>query len=609
MQKNGHLVPAALRQCFKVFSRSDRKKIASLALAQIILGAFDLLGLALIGMIGSLAISGIRSSEVGEPVNLVLRATNLENLTFQYQTAILAIVSTLLLVSRTLVSAYMSRKILFYIGRRSGELSSELMAKVLNQNLLFFNSKSIHEIDFAVSQGVSSISIGIVGALSVMIADISSLIVILVALAIFDPILAVTTSTIFLITFVILNTSMNRRALELGRSNTSLSIENSEKLFEVVNSFRELSVKKRLGFYHKLISQSRRKIFDLQADIQFLPLISKYVLEVTVFMSALLVAGFQFFVKDVDEAVAGLAIFMAASLRIFPAILRIQQGWITVKTNLGPSFKALEIIDELPKDYRNDIIPYYDDLHDGFIPNVDLVGLEFSYDGNSNFLLRDIDLTLQAGIKCAIVGRSGSGKSSLVELMIGMFEPKSGHIEVHGNKPSEIIDRYPGAIGYVPQEIRVYEGSVRDNVALGYPTCEATNERIWRALSYAQLKDFAQKLPNGIDSKLGPKGFVLSAGQKQRLGIARALFTLPKLLILDEATSSLDVETENQIMKSLEEIPYEITIVAIAHRLSSIKDFDRIIYLENGAIVASGNFSEVREKSLHFDLQAKEFGL
>jgi ABC-type multidrug transport system fused ATPase/permease subunit len=182
-------------------------------------------------------------------------------------------------------------------------------------------------------------------------------------------------------------------------------------------------------------------------------------------------------------------------------------------------------------------------------------------------------------------------------------------VKISGLSPSDAITAWPGAISYVPQDILILDGTIRENVALGYPMEIVSDEDVWAALGNALLSEFVNALPKKLDSHVGDRGVNLSGGQRQRLGIARALFTKPKLLILDEATSSLDGKTESAVSQAIQAMHGEVTVITIAHRLSTVKNADRVFYLENGHLVAKGTFLEVRKLVPDFDEQAKLMGL
>ena len=181
-------------------------------------------------------------------------------------------------------------------------------------------------------------------------------------------------------------------------------------------------------------------------------------------------------------------------------------------------------------------------------------------------------------------GPSGSGKTTLVDLLLGVLKPQAGEVLISGEAPERAMCLWPGAISYVPQEISIKNGSVRENVALGYGLSEIADEQIFLALEMASLHKFTSELVDGLDTQVGDKGTSLSGGQRQRLGIARAFFTNPKLLILDEATSSLDGDTEEQITSTISHLRGKATVILIAHRLSTVRNADCVLYINNGEI-------------------------
>lgn len=210
---------------------------------------------------------------------------------------------------------------------------------------------------------------------------------------------------------------------------------------------------------------------------------------------------------------------------------------------------------------------------------------------------------------CKKVTWSGSRKTTLMDLLLGIPEPAAGDIKISGKSTRDAIIHWPGVISYVPQDVLVINGTIRENICLGYSSKEITDEEVFSALSEASLLDFIKKLPMGIHTQVGEQGAQLSGGQRQRIGIARALISEPALIVLDEATSSLDGETESQITESLNQIKGRCTVVMIAHRLSSVRNSDLVIYLEAGKVLATGTFAEVREKAPNFDKQASLMGL
>ena len=247
--------------------------------------------------------------------------------------------------------------------------------------------------------------------------------------------------------------------------------------------------------------------------------------------------------------------------------------------------------------------------HVDFVPLVEVKDLTFSYENNANFSIQSLNLQITPGCQVAITGSSGAGKSTLVDLILGVFSNNSDSIKISGLTPLSAFTRWPGSVAYVPQNITIMNGTIRENVSQGYEFDSLDEARIWNSLAVAHLDQFVKSLPLGIDTRVGEFGNQLSGGQRQRLGIARALFTSPKLLILDEATSALDGETEALISQTIKELKGKCTVILIAHRLSSVMNADKVVYMEGGKIVAEGTFSEVRKLSPDFEKQVKLMGI
>jgi ABC-type multidrug transport system fused ATPase/permease subunit len=354
----------------------------------------------------------------------------------------------------------------------------------------------------------------------------------------------------------------------------------------------------------------RLRLADASAETQFLPNISKYVIESSIIIGGLIIGAQQFFTQDATHAVSTLGVFLAASTRIAPAVMRIQQSAIQIKGSLGVATPTLDLIDSLGVErIDQDIEPTPKFSYPGFDSNLRIDNLQFTYPNGTEPALNNIKLEVPAGTSLAIVGPSGAGKTTFVDAILGVLIPDSGFVEISGIAPLEASRKWSGAIAYVPQDVIIVDGTILENVALGYAINQATREFVWEALNQAQLLTFVESLPQGLDTKVGEKGSSMSGGQRQRLGIARAMFTKPKLLVLDEATSSLDGVTESDLSASIRKLQGKVTVVMIAHRLSTVRDADLVVYMDKGAVIASGSFLYVRSCVPEFEQQAQLMGL
>ena len=594
----------------RLFSKSDKRKILITTLLQIFLGLLDLLGVATIGILGALAVNGIQSRQPGDRVSHILNILHLQNFTFQSQAAILGASAAFILIFRTISTIVISRRVLFFLSRRAAVLSTELIGRLLRESILKIQEKTSQETLYAVTNGVGTITLGIVGATVGMASDIAILSFLSIGLFVVDPVIAIGTFVIFGLVGYLLFKLMQQRAQALGRENSTLTIQSNEKILEVLNSYREFIVRNRRKYYADQIGAGRLALANNQAEASFMPNISKYVIETTVVFGTLVISAIQFITTDATHAVATLSVFMASGTRIAPAVLRLQQGAIQIKSSLGAANPTLDLIERLS--YQHEMDTENDELdlvHYGFSGEILVQDVTFCYPKSPQNAAENVSLQVSEGKSVAIVGSSGAGKTTLVDLILGILNPNVGNISISGLKPLEAISKWPGAIAYVPQDVMITNGTIRENVALGFPLEVASNELIWDALRIAQLETFVRTLPNGIDSHVGERGTKLSGGQRQRLGIARALFTKPKLIVLDEATSALDGKTELEFANAIHELKGKVTVVLIAHRLSTVREADSIVYMRDGKIIEVGSFDEVRSRVPDFDIQSKLMGL
>lgn len=601
---------SVIRRSIQVLTKKEQQKISLVIILQIFLGLLDLAGVIIVGLLGSLAISGVSSGQDGDRVGFVIRTLNLDNKPLQAQAAYLGILAALLLTSKTLFSLFFTRRILYFLSRRGASLSSTLISKLLGQSLLKIQERSMQQTIYTVTTGVTTVTVGILGSLVYLISDISLLVILITGLFIVDTLIAFSTLIIFSVIGYLLYQIMHVKVRELGNSQALLSIESSEKIAEVLGSYRELVVKNRRHFYSREIGELRLGLANVTAENTFLQNISKYVLELAIVLGALVISAVQFSTQTATHAVAVLGIFLVASTRIGPAVLRIQQGALQIKSSIGASEPTLQLIEELGKE--SPIEKVSDDLdtgYRGFKAQVSLQDVTFSYPGQTRPAISKVSMEIGEGSIVAIVGSSGAGKTTLVDLLLGVLNPSQGKINISGVEPSVATRSWSGAISYVPQDVVIINGTIRNNVAMGYPANMATDTLVSEALRIAQLQSFVSQLPIGFDTYLGDRGTRISGGQRQRLGIARAMFTKPSLLILDEATSALDGETEANLSDAIQEMRGSVTVIMIAHRLSTVRNADTVIYLDNGKIKGMGTFEEVRDSVPDFDRQAKLMGL
>ena len=592
-----------------MLDRKTKRKLIQISLVQFVLSILDLVGVAIIGVIGSLVISGSASRPPGDRVSQVLNFLGLSNSSLQFQAFILGTISAFLLIGKTVISIHYTRKILFFLSYRGSVITQELAKKILYQDLLNLQSRTRQETMFALTVGVNNIIIGVIANLVTIISDVFLLVIMLIGLFYVDSVIAISTIILFCGVALLLYKSMHEKASKLGKKSSLLTIKTQEQINQILNTFRETVVGGKRQYYIKRIGETQLELANINSKLSFLPNIGKYVMEVTVIVGFMLISGLQFIRSDAAHSVAVLAVFLAASTRIAPAILRIQQGAIQFKSAAGSSSPTLDLFASIKSEIIDERTTHFSMDHRNFSPKVEMNNINFKYNIASKFGFENLNLSINPGEFVAVVGPSGSGKTTLIDIMLGVVVPNSGEVKISGNYVSKLPLIYPGAVAYVPQEVQIINGTIKQNLALGYNIDEIPENIFWDVLNETGLSEFVSKSEDKLDTYLGDEGNKLSGGQKQRLGIARALITKPRLLVMDEATSALDGQSEKIIGSSLENMKSKTTIILIAHRLSTVRKADKVIYINNGRVQAIGTFDTVRELVPNFDDQAKLLGI
>ncbi len=601
------LIKADLKKIFGLFSKRDQKILAASIIAQFSLALLDLVAVGLIGAIGSLAIRGLSASGPGDQVSILLKVLSIENLGFQSQILILGLLAAALLIFKTLSSIYLTRKTLFFISRRSAVISSKLVKNLLAQDLTFLRKSNSQETLYSITTGIDLLTLGVIGSISIMISDVSLTLILAVGLFVFDPLVALLSFVFFVLVALAVSRGTDLRSQKISIAQTKLSIESNQRILEVLGAIKEIYTKNRRNFYIEKISKSRVQLAEFRAERVFLPNLSKYIFEVATVVAAISISGMQFLIHDGARAVAMLTLFMAASARISPAILRIQQNITLIKSNLlsaGPTFELMKRLElELPNPTARS------EVTGTFSPRIQITDVNYSYPESIAPVLKSVTLEIDPGEVVAFVGPSGAGKSTLVDLILGLIKPDSGSILISGLPSNQAIREFEGHIAYVPQDCLIFEGTLAENVCLGYDVSDFSDQVIIESLKIAQLESLYKENYLGIHMKVGERGTRLSGGQRQRIGIARAVLSKPELIILDEATSALDSQTEKEISDSVQSLKGSSTILLIAHRLSTILNADKVVYLEQGQIVSIGNFEQVKALVPNFETQAGLMGL
>jgi ABC-type multidrug transport system fused ATPase/permease subunit len=601
---------AEIKRVLLLLEKKDRLKLFLVLIVNTFLAFLDLFGVALIGITSAILIRGLQGLTAGDQVSRFLELLNIDGLPQRNLLILLGGTAIFFFIVKTVLSVYFLRRTLRYMSIRNAQISSSLVSKMLNRPVEKIFSKSIQHQIYNVTGGVERLVGGAVTSLVVIASDLVLLLVILIGLMLVDPVTSIGTFFVFTGIGFLLYFLLHKRVAILNSKFAYESIYFNQKVSEGINSFRDLFIKGGREFYVNEIRKTKMKLAGYDAEIKFIPNISKYTIEISVILGIAVVAGIQFYLFDSNRAIAVISVFLAASSRIAPAIIRLQQNVIAVKSSLSAAKPTFDLIDELngvkELEKTETLITTN---HKDFSPRVNLKNLKFTYTDAINDTIQDISLEINEGKFIAFVGPSGGGKSTLVDLVLGLLASSSGSITISGLTPVNAIKKWPGSIGYVPQDVFIENSTVKENICLGFNPDLVPDDLVWQALQLADLSDFVKGLEGQLAFKISDAGKNLSGGQRQRLGIARALLTKPKIVIFDEATSALDAETENRVSESILKLTGECTVIFIAHRLSVVRSADMIYYIDKGKIINQGTFEELRKLNTDFNNQANFMGI
>jgi len=592
-------------------SRSDRKKLILITIITFLISLLDLAAVALAGVIGALAVRGIQEQNAGDRVRTLMESISLDQFELKTQILIISVFALCLLILRSFLSYYFSRKIFVYMSGSANKVTKELLEKLLDCEVTMVQKRSVQENLYAITIGANNLMLGLLGSVISISTDLVLFVVLFVGMFIVDPWIAASALVVFGSLALLLYKGLEKRASTLGRKFGRLNVAGNEKITELLSSFREITVRQSVPFYVKKIVENRQELIYGMAQMRVMPLVSKYVLEVALLVLVVFITYIQFTFNDTSRAIGNLAVFMAASTRITPAVLRVQQNLLSMKNAIGSSQSTLSLVSDLERlgVDEHPVNPSLKPYGNLIVPKISLNSVFFRYPGKDRWVLENISIEIPAKSFVGIVGRSGAGKSTLVDLILGLLLPDKGEILLSEMPPRQAVKQFSRQVAYVPQNVFMHKGTVLENVLAGISLDDIDKPWLDEIFDLTGLTEIIRQMPEGENTEVQDRGVSLSGGQKQRIGIARALVTKPALLIMDEATSSLDAVSEDFISRAITKLQTSTTVVVVAHRLSTIRLADSLVYLEEGKLVAQANFSKLRELVPDFDKQATLMGI
>ena len=484
----------------------------------------------------------------------------------------------------------------YYQGRFHNEIEKDLSTKQYRMFMMRPYSYYLNVNTAEVIRGLNSDIAQVAATLDAFIGLISEVITVTmmgVFIIVLDPVIAlglIGAAAFIALSFVY---GFKKRTGSLAKRCRDIFYRKSKLVLESISGYKEICINQKKDYFVKEYNDINEEASKLNTSYLLIMRIPSRAIE-TVFVACLLglVCMRVQIYEDNSSFVSLIGAMGVASVRILPSISSIS-GYINALIYNRPSMEAAynniaQVREEEKKyDVRQEIKRKNEEIIQ-FKDTICLEDITFRYDNTDVDVLKDISLTVHEGDSIGIIGESGAGKSTLLDVLLGLLIPQSGAVYMDGKNIDDIPFDWAENVGYVPQTVYLMDDTIRKNIAFGIDDADIDDNKVWECLKEAKLDEFVDSLPNGIETTLGERGVRFSGGQRQRVAIARALYHNPKILVLDEATSALDNETEKEVMSAINSFRGKLTIIIVAHRLTTIEGCDHVYEVINGGIVKRG---------------------
>ncbi|AXR69312.1 ABC transporter ATP-binding protein [Leptospira mayottensis] len=521
-----------------------------------------------------------------KPIFFVLKISKPDELVFP--TTVLFIFASIISGGMRLLLLWVSNRLSFAIGT---DLSIHIYQKTLYQPYRIHLERNSSEVVVGILVKAKRMIGSIVLPIIQIISSIFIIFSVLGFLIQLDPILLVTIMFTFGSFYSIIAFFVRK---QLTRNSYTETKENSyvlKLLQDGLGGIRDILLNGNQNFYTEIFKESDQKLRRASAISSFTAASPKFVVE-TMSMILFAILAYAISIKNgsLQTSLPLLGALALGAQKLLPVLQQTYQSWALIKGAKGTLEDVVNLLNQPLPEYA--FLPFPDPMK--FENELNLKNISFRYHHDGPWILKDIDLVIKKGSRIGIIGQTGSGKSTLLDLIMGLLEPSSGSIFLDGKALNEKnIRSWQASIANVPQTIFLADDTILDNIALGIPHKEIDLEKAKRAAKRAKISDHIENLNEGYKTLVGERGVRLSGGQRQRIGIARALYKEASVIVFDEATSALDNETERAIMKSIEGLGKDLTVLMIAHRLSTVKNCDQIIVLNAGKIERIGKYQEL----------------
>jgi ATP-binding cassette subfamily C protein len=594
-------------KCIKILSKRNRRILFAGIFLQLAINLGDIVAIAMVGALGALGANYVAGISLPSWILSVLDALGLGNFSIQSLIVYISILTATLFVSKSVLTSIGTLKLFKFIARRQSEISTGLVTSLASANFKWMRKQNLQQITFSVTDGVNAMTTGIIGNFILLVSDLSLLFFIVIVLIFIDPATALFTFIFFGLVSIILNKAIKGMSIRFGEQLSTSTIKGRSQLESLLKLYREITIASKQSFFLDEFRSTRQVNSNANGLALWLQQFPKFIFEISLIIGAAALVAYQVWVNDASNVISVLFVFLAAAGRLIPALMRIQNCLLQISNYRYGANLTLDLVSNLNDlSVKSKSTPRTVRI-DG-APNINLNEITFSYEDSGKPVFTNLSLTVNSGEVTAIVGPSGAGKTTLIDLILGIYKPNKGEIYLTSQSqkinPESVLN-----FAYVPQMPSLINGSLQENITLGSKQSEVDADLLKHAITSSGLDDLIKNLPNGLDTKIDSIGNRLSGGELQRISIARALYLNAKLIVLDEGTSSLDGNTEKHVTDYLFSLKGKVTIIIVAHRLSSIKMADNIYYLEEGEIKGSGKFNELQESLPSFAAQVKNMSL
>jgi ATP-binding cassette subfamily C protein len=583
---------------WSLLTKSEKLFFAIRAGLRMALNGLDIVAVGLMGVLGAITATGL-SGQSFEIFGFTLPQPTAGNVI-----TLVALVAGLFILKGGLGILF-ARWTAVFLAQVEIKNSAKVARYLFSGSLQRLRNYSRAEINFLVGQSTNATFSGVLGAMTTLAIEGTLFLSIFIVFVAVDPIAALIIALYFGVLVFLLQATTAKKYLASGRNIQAGAVQTGSSILEMVDGFREIAVLSKQDFFLSRFIEAKKLTARTGVMLQILKSLPRYIAEAGLIVGALGFVMWQLSRGSLGEGLLALGIFLAGSFRMMGTILPLQQIWNELRVMQKWVTSAQEVLVQLRDTPELLDASIYAPTQPGSTARkrdsrrglgVVVDNVSFRHLGAATQTIDQVSFSVPAGSYIAIVGPSGAGKTTLVDIILGLYKPDSGNVSVDGVEPEALREEHPGLMSYVPQKPGLVTGSIADNVALGLSETERDEEAIWAALEGAQLAEHVRRIPDTIHANLGSHSDALSGGQIQRLGLARALYTKPNLIVLDEATSALDAATEASIAGAIRSLGGDTTVIVIAHRLSTIQHADQVHVMENGRILDSGTFKEVRKR-------------